>query len=161
MVRKSIQENLAYKLPWLRVSDFHNIALFVLICCTHLILRTVNSRMVANEGGQSRTHCQLFGFSAEIRKKNPFNKPRELPMGETASALEFWTVNFYCAYKYKNSDLEICWVRNNIYRSSDVRGAGSPKGVQYWRFYYVPQKCDCFLEYIKSEKKFQHKLPVV
>jgi len=45
--------------------------------------------MAANDGGQSRTHCQISGFPAEIRKKNSFNKPRDLPMEETASALEF------------------------------------------------------------------------
>jgi len=71
------------------VSDFYNIALFKLKCYPHLILRTVNGRMAANDGGQSRTHCQISGFPAEIRKKNSFNKPRDLPMEETASALEF------------------------------------------------------------------------
>jgi hypothetical protein len=45
--------------------------------------------MVANDGGQSRTHCQISGFPAEIRKRNSFNKPRELLTGENASALEF------------------------------------------------------------------------
>jgi hypothetical protein len=61
--------------------------------------------MVANDGGQSRTHCQISGFPAEITKRNTFNKPREMPMGESASALEFLTVNFDCVYKYQNGDL--------------------------------------------------------
>jgi hypothetical protein len=34
-------------------------------------------------------HEHAVKFPAEIRKRNPFNKPRDLPMGEIASALEF------------------------------------------------------------------------
>jgi hypothetical protein len=45
--------------------------------------------MVANDGGQSRTHFQISGFPAEIRKRIPCNKPGELPIGETISALKF------------------------------------------------------------------------
>ena len=97
-VRKIIQENMGHKLQWLCVSDAYNIALFISKCSPHFILRTVNGRMVANDGGQSRTHCQISGFPVEIRKRNPFHKHRELPMGEAASAIQFWKVNFYCAY---------------------------------------------------------------
>jgi hypothetical protein len=53
--------------------------------------------------------------------------------------------------------MAICWAGNNIWRKTDVRGAVSPKGVVIMR----TTKCDCLLEYSKSETKFAHKLPTV